>query len=231
MALDFSDKARIRLVLTDDHEITRMGVRRLLSVDPYIEIVAEADCGEECLVVVEREKPDVVLMDILMPRMNGIEATKQLKEKYRNIIVIMLTSFDDQKHLEQALHVGADGYLSKEIRSKELAHAVRTATHGERVFSPSIFQMLHSKRPVMEKKAPEMTVSFTRREEEILDLVAQGLTSGEIGEQLFISSRTVETHRARLMEKLNCKNAAGLIRFAIMHSTYFSVASAVDHEI
>ncbi|HCN04076.1 MAG TPA: DNA-binding response regulator [Bacteroidetes bacterium] len=210
----------IRVLIADDHEITRIGVRRLLSVAPDIEIVAEATNGQEAIDLTRQNKPDVVLLDVLMPNVSGIDAAQRLKAELPQVSVIMLSSSEDEKQIERAMYAGADGYLSKEVGSKELAEAVRNVTLGERVFSRSILALLEGK--AAEAKDSEPPISLTKREEEIVALVAKGLTSQDIAKKLFISPRTVETHRARIMDKLGVNNAAGLVRFALLHSTYFN---------
>lgn len=216
----------VRIILADDHELVRVGVRRLLLTDSNIEIVGEAESGEEAVYLTKQEHPDIIFLDVLMPQLNGIDAAKQIKTANDRTRVVMLTTFEDQYYLDQALQAGADGYLSKEINRKELIDAVNSVMRGERVFSKAVLAMLQGKSAQQQQLAGTMPVGLTKREEEILGLVAQGLTSQEIANKLFISPRTVETHRAHLMEKLGVNNTAGLVRFAFLHSNYFAGSSS-----
>lgn len=213
----------IRVLIADDHEMSRIGVRRLLSIAPDIEIVAEAANGTQAVELARTMKPNVVLLDVMMPNVSGIEAAQRLKAEMPDTMVIMLSSSEDEKSIERALYAGADGYLSKEVGSKELVEAIRNVVVGDRVFSRSIVALLEGK--VAEAQDNEPPISLTKREEEIVALVAKGLTSQDIAKKLFISPRTVETHRARIMDKLGVNNAAGLVRFALLHSTYFQASS------
>lgn len=209
-----SESNPLRVILADDHEIVRAGIRRLLSVNRAIKIIDEASNGQDLVDIVEYHKPDVVISDILMPKLNGIEALKKIREKGLDCQVIMLTAYEDSFHLDNALTAGADGYLSKDIKSKELVDAVFKVIHGERVFSKSVLRLLKRKTVSTSELDPEPIV-ITKREQEILDLVAIGKTSQEIADTLFISVRTVESHRYNLMQKLDVNNVAELIRYAI----------------
>lgn len=212
----------IRVAIADDHELARVGLYCMLSSDSSIEIVGEASDGDQLLALVEQQNPDVVLLDIFMPRRNGLETARELRSRIPTgkPYIIMLTTFEDYSYLQQALAIGADGYLSKDVSRQELLSSLRSVLKGERVFSRSVLALMQGMRS---KHLAESlsTVTLTKREEEILELVAQGLTSNEIADRLFISPRTVETHRAHLMEKLGAKNAAALVRYAILHSIYF----------
>ncbi|MBK6291899.1 MAG: response regulator transcription factor [Ignavibacteria bacterium] len=213
----------IKVIIADDHEISRIGIRRLLSIAPDIDIIGEAVDGAHALEISRLKKPDVVLLDVLMPNVSGIEAAQRIKAEMKEISVIMLSAAEDEKSIERAMYAGADGYLSKEVTSEELVAAIRTVILGERVFSRSILNLLEGK--VQDQKTNEPPVTLTKREEEIVTLVAKGLTSQDIAKKLFISPRTVETHRARIMDKLGVNNAAGLVRFALLHATYFNVGN------
>jgi DNA-binding NarL/FixJ family response regulator len=217
-------KSPIRVIIADDHEISRIGIRRLLSIAPDVDIIGEAADGAQALEVARTKKPDVVLLDVLMPNVSGIEAAQRIKAELKETAVIMLSAAEDEKSIERAMFAGADGYLSKEVTSEELITAIRTVVLGERVFSRSILNLLEGK--AQDQKVEEPPVSLTKREEEIVTLVAKGLTSQEIAKKLFISPRTVETHRARIMDKLGVNNAAGLVRFALLHATYFNVGTS-----
>jgi len=213
----------IRVLIADDHEISRIGIRRLLSSSPDIEIVAEAVNGIQTLDLARTLNPDVVLMDVNMPKMSGIDAASRSKSELPAVRIIMLSAADEQETIERALYAGADGYLTKEVGSVELCDAIRNVTKGERVFSKNIISILEGQPKPTQEEQPSF--SLTKREEEIVGLVAQGLTSQDIGKRLFISHRTVETHRARIMDKLGVNNTAGLVRFALLHARYFNLGN------
>ena len=208
------DNSKIKIILADDHEVVRAGIRRLLSIDSSIVIMDEAANGEDLIETVEYNRPDVVLSDIMMPVMNGIDATKKIREKKIDTFVIMLTAYEDSFHLDNALKAGADGYLSKDITAKKLIEAIRDVLKGERVFSRSVLKLLKQE-PTLDADSDSEPVVITKREQEILDLVALGKTSQEIADTLYISVRTVESHRYNLMQKLDVKNTAELIRYAL----------------
>lgn len=210
------------MILADDHELVRVGVRRLLQSHESIDVVGEAASGEEAVYLVEHEHPDVAILDVLMPQLDGIGAARRIKEFSFRTKVLMLTSFEDNHYLEQALHSGADGYLSKNVGRQELHEAVTNVVQGKRVFSKAVLALMQGKKPQQSLQRTDESVSITRREEEILYLVAQGFTSPQIAEKLSISPRTVESHRAHLMEKTGASNMAALVRFALLHSTYFT---------
>lgn len=215
-----------RIIIADDHEISRIGIRRLISNAPDVEVVAEAVNGAQTIDLARTLKPNLILMDVLMPQVSGIEAAQRIKNEMPSVSIIMLSSADDSTSVERAIFAGADGYLSKDVGSTELVEAIRTVLLGERVFSKAVLSRLEGKTP--DVKVDEPPVSLTKREEEIVALVAKGLTSQDIGKKLFISPRTVETHRARIMGKLGVNNAAGLVRFALLHATYFDLHGTTD---
>lgn len=216
--INYSHTDEIRIVLADDHEVVRAGLRRLLSVDKSIVVVDEASNGEDAIELVKYHKPDIALLDILMPNMNGIDATDRIKAETKGVFVVMLTAYEDYNHLEKALQAGADGYLTKDISAAELIKALHTVFRGERVFSKSIIKLLQNKY-IPEGDYDSDPITITKREQEILDLVAQGKTSSQIADTLFLSVRTVESHRYNVMQKLGIKNAAGLVRYALMKRT------------
>lgn len=211
------------VVIADDHEISRIGIRRLLGTSQGITVIGEAIDGYEALEMTRAKKPHVVLLDVRMPNLSGIDVAQRLKTEMPGVFVIMLSAAEDQMLVEQALYAGADGYLSKDVSSVELVAAVNGVIKSERVFSPVILDMINSRTDAPAKDTPK--VALTRREEEVISLVAKGLTSQDIGKRLNISPRTVETHRARIMTKIGVSNAAGLVRYALMYATYFGVGT------
>lgn len=206
----------IKIVIADDHQVVRAGIRRLLSIEKTIQILDEACNGEEAIEKIKYYEPDVALLDIFMPRLTGIEALSKIKMNNPEVFVIMLTAYEDSEHLELALKAGADGYLSKEVGFRELIEAIHSVTDGERVFSQSILRILN-KRFSPGKPDNNNSISITKREQEILNLIAKGNTNAKISELLNISVRTVESHRYNLMHKLDIKNTAELVRYAVMN--------------
>jgi DNA-binding NarL/FixJ family response regulator len=213
----FDENNPIKVIIADDHEVVRAGVKRLISIDKKIRIVDEAPNGKLAVESVKYHQPHVALLDILMPEMTGIEAAKIIKIIAPETYVVILTAYEDSKHLEEALAAGADGYLTKDISSRDLIKAILSVVQGERVFSKSILMVLQNKF-VTKSDAEESPVSITKREQEILNFVADGKTSAEISELLDISIRTVESHRYNLMQKLGVKNTASLVRYTVNHN-------------
>lgn len=210
----FNEENPIKIVIADDHEVVRAGIRRLFSFEKSIRILDEASNGNDAVSLVLYHKPDIALLDILMPQLSGIEAVSLIKEGSPDTCIVMLTAFEDSMHLEQAVSVGADGYLSKDIGSKDLIIALHRVMLGERVFSKSIINLMQKKFNFADED-PSLPVGITKREQEILNLVAQGKKSSEIGDELNISVRTVESHRYNIMQKLGINNTAGLVRYAV----------------
>lgn len=214
--VNFQENLTLSVLIADDHEVVRAGIRRLLSVDKRITVVGEAGNGEEVVLAANYHKPDVILVDIMMPIMNGIEAVDILRKNNSESKLIMLTAFEDALHIEKALEVGADGYLSKDIGAKDLIEALFNAVMGQRVFSKSIIRVMQNKYIPYTDQAESM-ITISPREQEILNLIALGKTSQQISDDLFISIRTVQAHRSNIMQKLGIKNAAGLIRYAVIN--------------
>ncbi len=213
----------IRVVLADDHEIVRVGLRHILSKHPTIEIVAEATTGEEAIALARHHRPDVVLLDIVMPQLNGIEAAKILRSTLPGTRVVILTSYEDAFHVEQALRAGAHGYLTKTMSPEELIEAILAVVTGEQVFSRSILALVQDLDIAHSPASAEQPlVRLTPQESRVLQLIAEGLTTKEIAYRLGISPRTVETHRAHLMEKLRARSIAALVRFALLNADYLS---------
>ncbi|MBI1287259.1 MAG: response regulator [Flavobacteriales bacterium] len=203
----------IRLILVDDHQIVLDGLKALLDDIDGFDCVATADNGQKALDLLKVFDIDLVLMDLDMPVMNGVDATRRIKKDHPNVKVISLTQHNERGMVQQLLECGSDGYLLKNIAQDELANAIRKVVSGERVFSEEVTMSLAGK--AVEKNANGVEVELTEREIEILTLIAEGLSSKQIGEKLFISPRTVDTHRTNLMNKLDIHNIAGLIRFAL----------------
>ncbi|MDA9120775.1 response regulator transcription factor [Flavobacteriales bacterium] len=206
----------IRLLLVDDHHIVLDGIKALLDEVEVFDCVATADNGQKALDMLNVFDVDVVLMDIDMPVMNGMEATKRIKKEYPKVRVISLTQHSERGMVQKLLDCGSDGYLLKNIAQDELTTAIRRVYNGENVFSSEVTMRLAGK--AVEKNASGIDVELTEREIEILSLISEGLSSKQVGEKLFISPRTVDTHRTNLMNKLDIHNIAGLIRFALKNA-------------
>lgn len=207
----------IRVLLAEDHVIVRKGIRTLLEKDEQIQIVAEAQDGNEALAKSEHLNPDVVVMDITMPLLNGLEATRRIKKYCPDVKVLILTMHNAEEYIFQLLRAGASGYVLKHAAPDELLFAIKAVHRGDTYLSPSIAKIviddyiLHA-----EKSANEDPLEvLTSREREILQLLAEGHSNREIAKMLFISVKTVETHRSNLMNKLNLHGIAELVVFAI----------------
>jgi two-component system, NarL family, response regulator NreC len=212
---------KIRILLADDHTLIRSGIATLLQSIKDFVIVGEAEDGEDAVHKTSELRPTVVVIDLSMPKLSGIEATKIIKKRYPETNVLVLTMHENEEYVYQILKSGASGYVLKSAGKDELTAAIRAVSKGEKFFSPRISQLMaegYVKR--VEKggqDAPKADVPLTRREREILVLVASGLTNQQIADQLFISPRTVDTHRTNIMQKLDIHDLANLVRYAIEH--------------
>jgi DNA-binding NarL/FixJ family response regulator len=209
----------IKVLIADDHAVVRDGLAALLNADLTIEVLGTAANGREAVKKTGKLKPNVVVMDIAMPELNGIEATVQIRQDYPATQVIILSMHDTSEHIYQALRAGAKGYLIKESAGKEVVEAVRKVNQGQQYLSQSIQEKLvedyvKGGREAKEKSPLE---SLSAREREILQLVVEGKSSAEIADMIFISPKTVETYRSRLMQKLAVKDIPSLVKFAIKH--------------
>ncbi len=203
----------IRLIVVDGHRIVLDGLKSLLDDVDGFDCLATADNGQKAVDLLKVFEADVILMDVDMPVMNGMEATRLIKKSYPKVKIISLTQHSERGMVKQLMECGSDGYLLKNIAQDELAVAIRKVYNGENVFSSEVALSLSGK--VVEKNSNGVEVELTEREIEILILISEGLSSKQVGEKLFIGPRTVDTHRTNLMNKLDIHNIAGLIRFAL----------------
>lgn len=208
---------KIRVLLADDHTILRAGLRMMLDAQPDIEVVGEASDGKQALAEAQRLQPHVVLMDITMPEMNGIEATRQVKRTLDSTRVLILTMHENEEYLFQVLRAGASGYILKEAAGTELISAIRIVYSGRFYMSPSAQSMMVGDylQRVRSGEERDSYSALTEREREILKLVAEGHTNNQIAERLFISPKTVDTHRTHIMDKLNLHSRAELVKYAM----------------
>jgi DNA-binding NarL/FixJ family response regulator len=207
----------IRIVLADDHTILRKGLRLLLEREADFKIVAEASHGKEAVDAVDREVPDVVIMDIAMPMMNGIEATKRVNETHPKTAVIILSVHSDEAYVLRALKAGARGYLLKDSAESDLIQAVRAVAAGKAYFSPAVSKILADDyvRQVREQGVEDPYDLLTARERELLQLIAELKATKDIAELLGLSPHTVDTHRGNLMQKLNIHSIPEVILYAV----------------
>jgi two-component system response regulator NreC len=209
--------AKIRVLLADDHAVLRAGLKLLLSAQPDIEVVGEAADGGEAMAKARALRPDVVLMDVTMPGIGGLEATGRIKDENPGIKVLVLTMHDDPSYLRQLLKAGASGYVVKKSADADLLSAIRAAHRGEVFLDSSLAGGLVDEviRPAGPRRPRDAYETLSDREREVLKWVARGHTNQEIAEKLFLSVKTIETYRARLVEKLGLRGRAALVRFAM----------------
>ncbi|MBC8166810.1 MAG: response regulator transcription factor [Bryobacteraceae bacterium] len=198
----------IRLILVEDESLVRLGMRQLLGFDPRIEVIADASSGTEALVLIDHERPDVVLMDVRLPGMSGIEVLKALRDRQIAVPVILITTFDDEHAFLQAMHAGASGFLRKDISLEELTAAIDCAIRGERIFRPAITQIAQRRLFEMKSRfaAAELPDPLTKREVEVLRLMAAGLSNKEIGDALTAGEATIKTHVSSILSKLGVRD-------------------------
>lgn len=212
-----SPMPRVQILLADDHTVMRSGLKLLLEREPGFSVVAEAGDGRSAIEMVEKLAPDVVVMDIAMPNLNGIEAAARITDAHPKISVVMLSMHSDEAYVLRALKAGARGYLLKDSAESDLIHAVRNVSQGKTFFSPAISNLLVEDyiRELRERRVEDSYELLTPRERELVQLLAEGKTTKEIAAGLNLSPYTVDTHRSNLMRKLNLNSLAELILYAV----------------
>lgn len=208
---------KIKLMLADDHAVVRSGLRMLLDAQPDMEIIAEAESGAEAVAKVQELRPDIVLMDVEMPGMNGIEATRLIKEDGGETAVLALTMYEDDQYFFEMLKAGASGYVPKRAAPDDLVNAIRTVSKGGVFLYPSMAARLVNDYVNRDESEPtsDEEETLTPREKEVLIQIAEGLTNPEIAEVLTISVKTVDRHRENIMRKLNMHSRIDLVKYAI----------------
>jgi len=205
--------AKIRLLLVDDHEIVRAGLRMLFSAEADMEIVGEVGSGDEALAAVKTLQPDVVIMDVAMPGIGGIEATRRIKHSCPDVAVLALTMHEDEQYFFEMLNAGASGYIPKRAAPDDLVSAVRVVNGGNVFLHATLAR--HLMRDVVSQPAHSPGDDLTPREREVLTYIAEGSTNREIAEALVISVKTVDRHRENIMQKLNIHSRVELVKYAI----------------
>lgn len=196
-----------RVFIVDDHYMVIEGIRSLLQNEKNIEWAGHASNAASCLAYLHQQQPDVILMDINLPDKSGIDLCKEVKEKYPSVFIIGLSTFNQLSFIQKMIDNGASGYVLKNATQQELMEAIETVAKGNTYLSFEVSQTL--------RNTNNNTVVLTRREKEVLNLIAEGMTNNEIAQKLFISTTTVDTHRKNLLEKLNARNTAALIKLSI----------------
>lgn len=205
----------VRILLADDHAMLRDGVRMVLEAHPGFEVVGTVDNGRDAVRLAEELQPDIAVLDIAMPDLNGLEATKAICEASPDTSVVILSMHEGEEYLREALRAGASGFVLKRAAAKELVSAINAVRRGDKYLDPSLTRTLISDYVRQVERGDETPDSLTDRELEVLKLVAEGFTNRQIALQLNISIKTVQTHRANLMDKLNLHDRTELVRYAI----------------
>jgi two-component system response regulator NreC len=210
--------SKIRVLLVDDHGVVRSGLRMLLENEQDIEIVGEASGGLQAIELVKQQRPDIVLMDVQMSDMNGIDATREIKRLYPETAVLTLTMYENEQYLLEMLKAGASGYIPKRAAPDELVEAIHTVQQGNVFLYPTVANLLVQNYLDMQDAIVEEDEGvdlLTSREREVLVHIAEGLTNPEIAQKLYISAKTVDRHRENMMQKLNVHSRIDLVKFAI----------------
>lgn len=208
---------KISVLLVDDHTVVRQGLRALLAAEEDMEVRGEAENGRQAVVLAKKLLPDVIVMDVAMPLLNGHEATRQIMKALPNAKVLVLTSYGDDDCVAQMMDAGAAGYLIKQTAANDLLKAIREVHRGNAFFSPAIARRLRDqcREAFTTGQSPRRATELTSREGEVLQLIAEGFSNKQIAAELSISIKTVEKHRQQVMNKLNIHDVAGLTRYAI----------------
>jgi DNA-binding NarL/FixJ family response regulator len=205
-------QTKITVAIVDDHQLFRSGLQFILESEPDIEVIIEASNGKQFLSYLENFKPDVVLMDINMPEMDGMEASRRALEKYPDLHILVLSMYSDIDYYNTMIEIGVKGFILKDIENKELGNAIRKIHNGGNYFSQELLLRL------IKNKPDGTQIELTKREKEVLELICQGFSNQEISDKLYISQRTVERHRSSLLFKTNSKNSISLVIYSIKNN-------------
>jgi DNA-binding NarL/FixJ family response regulator len=204
----------LKIIIVDDHEFFRNGLKMAVNRLKYAQVVGEASNGKEFIELQKEKNADLVLLDIQMPIMNGIEASEIAIKEFPDLKIVILSMFDDEKYIEKMMDIGVQGFLLKNISKDLLDQALQSISAGNTYYSPELWSYF-GKKFSTQKKSEASDLQFTKREKEILQLICDGLNNHEIAEELFISERTVVGHKSNLLSKTNCKSTISLLSFAI----------------
>jgi DNA-binding NarL/FixJ family response regulator len=207
----------ISVLIADDHGVVREGIQRVLAAVDDVKVCAEAADGEEVLDQIERHQPDVVILDITMPRLSGLETLERVRARFPKVKTILLSFRSDPPLIQSAVSLGADGYLLKNAKTEEILASIREGMRGGCYFSPPVAREIVDQIREPGRKADEPFTQLSTREREVLRLIAEGLSAKEIASRLGISAKTVEAHRTSLMRKLGVRKATELVRYAVRH--------------
>lgn len=211
---------KTRIMLVDDHPVFRSGLKHILSTEMDYHVIAEADDGEAAIELAAEVDPDIIVMDISMPGLDGIEVTREIKRKQPGIQILMLTMYSDEAFLKESLNAGASGYVLKRAVDTELVHAVKLVMNGEHYIYPTLIPKLyHSQKEAHALENEEdQSIQLSQREKEVLKYIALGYTQKEISTELFISIKTVDTYKKRVMDKIGSKKKSALVRYALKNN-------------
>ncbi|AOM83496.1 response regulator transcription factor [Salisediminibacterium beveridgei] len=211
---------KTRIMLVDDHPVFRSGLKHILCTETDYHVIAEADDGESAIEMAAEMMPDIIVMDISMPGLDGIEVTREIKKKLPGIRVLMLTMYSDEAFLKESLDAGASGYVLKRAVDTELVHAVKLVMNGEHYIYPTLIPKLYNanQAPQASDSSNDEQIQFSQREKEVLKYIALGYTQKEISTELFISIKTVDTYKKRVMDKIGSKKKSALVRYALKNN-------------
>lgn len=208
---------KIKLIIVDDHKVVRAGIRLLFQTDKEVNIVGETENGEKAIELVKKLHPDVVITDVSMPNMSGIQLTKKLKEEHPNVKVLIISMHNDDDYIIDALEAGAMGYVTKDSNDDEIINAVHSISNDKMYYGSSISDVFAKKILNQNKSASEIE-KLTERELEVLELIVLGMSNKEIANKLFVSKRTVDNHRTNCMRKISANNTADIVRIAYQNN-------------
>jgi DNA-binding NarL/FixJ family response regulator len=210
-------KRKLKTILVDDHVMFRNGLKSLLEQENIAEIIGEASNGKECLKLLETCSPDIVLMDIDMPVMNGVETCEKALEIYPDLNIMVLSMYDDYSHYSKLVNIGVKGFITKSSGKTELENGIYAVGTGESYFSADLLRniLIEINKPLKKEKSKEDIVHLTSRELEVLKLICNGYSTNEIADTLFLSNKTIDNHRSKILQKTNVKNSVGLVIYSI----------------